>query len=128
MQVLVNANNSVELKQKTIEWAQDEVENVLERFSNHLTRVELHLNDTNAGKEGDNDKYCSVEAHVPGRSPLAVTHKAESFDQALAGALEKMDRMLDKTLGRLQNKKGRTPMGGQPFVNLNMDEGEVGLI
>lgn len=128
MQVLVNSNNSVELKQKTIEWAQAEVQDTLERFSGIITRIELHINDTNGAKEGQDDKYCSVEAHIPGRSAVAATHKAESIDLALTGALEKLDRILDKTLGRLQQKKGRTPMGGQPFVNLNLDESEVGLI
>ncbi len=124
MQVLVNSNHSVEMNQRTIAWASSEVEKTLDRFSGLLTRVELHFNDTNSGKGGDKDKYCSIEAHLAGFSNLACSHKAETFDLALDGAVEKLEKAIDKTMGRINYKKGRTPMGGEPFAALGSNDEE----
>jgi hypothetical protein len=43
---------------------------------------------------------------------MAATHKAATLDQAIIGAAEKLERVLESALGRLGEKKGRTPMGG----------------
>ncbi|MFC2093971.1 HPF/RaiA family ribosome-associated protein, partial [Bacteroidota bacterium] len=41
----------------------------LSRFSEHITRLEVHLSDENSLKEGLNDKRCLLEARLEGRQP-----------------------------------------------------------
>jgi ribosome-associated translation inhibitor RaiA len=55
-----------------------------------------------------------MEARLAGLKPISVSHRAGSVDLALDGAVEKMERTLDRTLTRLHDPKGRTPYGGEP--------------
>lgn len=77
------------------------VEQALERFSEHVTRVEVHLSDENAGKSGQQDHRCMLEARLEGRQPVAVTHHAATLAQAVQGATQKLAHLLDSSLGRL---------------------------
>jgi ribosome-associated translation inhibitor RaiA len=91
------------------------VEQALERFSEHITRVEVHLSDENAGKNGQHDQRCMLEARLEGRQPLAVTDQAATLDQAVEGAAQKLAHLLDNTLGRLHDHREKTsglPLSG----------------
>lgn len=90
-----------------------EVEAVLARYQGRITRVEVFLSDVNGPKGGD-DHRCVVEARVAHRHPVAVTHEAGSSEDALSGALDKMDRLLDSTFDRLNDVKGNTSASGLP--------------
>ncbi len=79
------------------------IEKSLSRFSNHITRVEVHLNDENSHKKGQNDKRCMLEARMEGRQPIAVTNNADTNEQALKGALDKLIASLDTIIGRARN-------------------------
>jgi hypothetical protein len=76
------------------------VEAARSRFSDHITRVAVHLSDENADKSGQHDNRCMMEVRREGRQPVAVTHKAASLDQAVSGATAKLARMIESTLGR----------------------------
>lgn len=82
------------------------VEQALKRFSEHVTRVEVHLSDENAGKSGQQDQRCMLEARLEGRQPVAVTDQAATLEQAVQGAAQKLARLLDSTLGRLHEHRG----------------------
>jgi ribosome-associated translation inhibitor RaiA len=45
-----------------------------------------------------------MEARLEGHQPIAVTHEAETIDQAIDGAADKLKRLLDHTLGRLRDR------------------------
>ena len=75
----------------------------LNRFSDHITRVEVHLSDENGNKAGPNDKRCLLEARVEGMNPIAVTNNANTHEQAVTGAIDKLKGSLDKILGRISN-------------------------
>ena len=75
----------------------------LSRFSHQITRVEVHLSDENGPKEGQNDKRCLIEARLEGLKPIAVTNNANTHEQAIEGAVEKLKTSLDTILGRLRN-------------------------
>jgi len=47
---------------------------------------------------------CLLEARLAGRQPVAVTDAAATVEQAVDGAVRKMRRSLDSTLGRLQKR------------------------
>jgi hypothetical protein len=79
------------------------VQNALIHFGDQITRVEVHLSDANAGKAGQDDKHCMIEARLERRHPTAVTHAAATLDQAVKGAADKLKRSLESTLGRLRD-------------------------
>ncbi len=90
-----------------------EVETGLARYKDRLTRVGVHLSDVN-GPKGGTDCRCALEARAAGRQPVAVTNDAASPDEAVAGAVEKMERLLASTFDRLDDMKGNTSASGLP--------------
>ena len=83
------------------------VAQALDRFSEHITRVEVHLADENAGKNGQKDQRCMLEARLQGRQPVAVTEHAPTLEQAVQGAAQKLAHLLDSMLGRLHEHRGQ---------------------
>jgi ribosome-associated translation inhibitor RaiA len=81
------------------------IENELSRFSDHITRIEIHLADENGQKKGENDKRCMLEARIEGRQPIAVTCHADTVEQAVNDALEKLKGMIETIFERLQEHK-----------------------
>ncbi|WP_311222307.1 MULTISPECIES: HPF/RaiA family ribosome-associated protein [unclassified Acidovorax] len=107
MQVQVQTDDHIDGSEAMNRWIQDETNTRLLRFRDHLTRVEIHLSDLDAGKSGGADKRCSIEARAAGRPPLAVTADAEKVPEAFTAAIDKLARALDNDLGRLKDKAGR---------------------
>ncbi|MFT6791084.1 MAG: ribosome-associated translation inhibitor RaiA [Cellvibrionaceae bacterium] len=89
------------------------VEQALEHFKEHITRVEVHLSDENSGSSGQHDHRCMLEARLEGQQPMAVTEHAATLDQAVHGAAQKLAHLLDSRLGRLNNHHKKT--SGMPF-------------
>ena len=75
----------------------------LSRFSENITRLEVHLSDENGGKDGQNDKRCMIEARLEGRQPIAVTANGNTHEQSVAEAIDKLKNSLDTIFGRLRN-------------------------
>ncbi len=107
MHVEVNASNGIDNKDSLDRWAPDYLNEHLARFRQDLTRIEVQLRDTNSGKKGADDKRCTLEARMAGRDPLAVTHHAESQDEAFRGATQKLIHLLEHTLGKLDRHEHR---------------------
>jgi len=80
----------------------------LARFSDRITRVEIHLSDENGARAGSEDIRCVAEARLEGRQPIAVTDQATTVEAAMTGAADKLKRVVESTLGRLRDDAGRT--------------------
>ncbi len=80
-----------------------QIESELNRFSDHITRIEVHLSDEDGHKEGLNAKRCLLEARLEGRQPIAVSSQADTHDQAVSGALDKLTASLDTIMDKLSN-------------------------
>ncbi len=106
MQILVNTDHNVAGHETLARRVQADVRDALSRFSNQITRVEVHLSDENAAKSGAADKRCIMEARCVGRQPVAVSHQASTLEEAFDGAANKLQRLLESTLGRLTDYKG----------------------
>lgn len=122
MQIQVNTVHNVEGHAALIHWIESELGNTLGRFSDHITRVEVHLSDENSGKSGSNDKRCLMEARLSAHQPVAVSHHGASIDEAFRGAAEKLKRSLESTLGRLKDHHDRASIRR----NEKPDESEPG--
>ncbi|MFN3986337.1 MAG: HPF/RaiA family ribosome-associated protein [Rhodocyclaceae bacterium] len=109
MQVQFNTDESVDGRAELGHHVDDVVRRVLGRFSEQVTRVEVHLSDVNGQKSGDNDKRCLMEARVSGRQPIAVTEQANTLHQAIDGAAQKLKRSLETTFGKLEDRRRNSP-------------------
>ncbi len=85
------------------------IEQALNRFSQHVTRIEVHLSDENGSAGGQSDYRCMLEARLKGRQPVAVIAHDVTLEQAVYGAMHKLDHLLDSTLRRLQRHREHTP-------------------
>jgi ribosomal subunit interface protein len=104
MQIQVNTDNHIEGREALTAHVTGVLEDAFTRFSDRITRIEVHLSDENGHKSGQNDKRCLLEARLEGRQPTAVTHHADTLDQAIQGAADKLERALETILGRLRDK------------------------
>jgi ribosome-associated translation inhibitor RaiA len=104
MIIQINTDNHIEGREALAEETSATVESTLGHLAEHITRVEVHLSDENSDKGGAHDKRCMMEARLEGHQPIAVTDEAETIDQAIDGAAEKLKRSLDHTLGRLEDR------------------------
>ncbi|BBK37608.1 ribosomal subunit interface protein [Allostella sp. ATCC 35155] len=106
MQIQVNTDESIEGRDALTADVEATVTATLGQFRDHLTRVEVHISDENAGKSGQNDKRCMMEARPEHQKPVAVTHKAATVDEACAGAAKKLRSLLQTHFGKLHDVKG----------------------
>ena len=74
----------------------------LSRFSEQITRIEVHFSDQNGNKNGLSDKKCLLEARLKTIQPIVVTDKSNSYDLALSGAIDKLKITIESVLGKLQ--------------------------
>jgi ribosome-associated translation inhibitor RaiA len=100
MQIQVNTDHNIAGHEALAAHVNGIVEAALSRFSNQITRVEVHLSDENADKSGQRDKRCMMEARIEHRGPIAVTEHAATVDLAARGAADKLSRLLESTLHR----------------------------
>ena len=105
MLIQINTDDNIDHSDTLMKWIEATVADVLGRFEDQVTRVEIHLSDENSDKKsGDSDMRCLLEARLKGRQPVAVTEAAATVEQAVDGAAGKMKRSLESTLGRLQQR------------------------
>ena len=107
MQIQVHTDHNIEGRQALATNVSEVVASALGRFSDRITRVEVHLSDDNGDKSRGDDKRCLIEARVEGHQPVAVTHLASTVDQAVDGAADKLARLIEHTLGRRRELENR---------------------
>jgi len=108
MHIRVNTDRTIEGHGNLAAYVSSTVESALSRFSDNLTRVEVHLSEQRSGRQGSNhDMRCLIEARLEGRQPIAVTHHAASIGQTVDGAAAKLSRKIGHTLERLRDEKAR---------------------
>lgn len=115
MKIQFNTDVNIDGTEALAAYVSATIEEALARFSEHVTRVEVHLSDENGDKSGQQDQRCMLEARLEGRQPIAVTDHAATLDQAVHGAARKLAHLLDSTLGRLHDHREKTsglPLSG----------------
>lgn len=104
MQVMVNSGKHVDTSMEFKTDIRGRVHDKLQRYEEHLTRIEIHLSDENALKSGAQDKRCKMEARMKGRDPVTVSSDASDMQQAIDGAMNKLTSVLDRNLGKNADK------------------------
>ena len=103
MQIQFNTDKNATGREELIASSTSLISEELSRFSQQITRVEVHFSDEDGNKEGFNDKRCMVEARLAGMKPIAVTNQANTHEQAFLGAIDKLKTSLEKITGRLKD-------------------------
>ncbi|HEU4775052.1 MAG TPA: HPF/RaiA family ribosome-associated protein [Lysobacter sp.] len=116
MKIQLHTDRNIQHDESLTEHVDSVVSKALERFGAQVSRVEVHLRDLNAGKAGIGDKHCVMEARLEGRQPVVVSHDADKVREAVNGAAQKLQRLLDSALGRLAApvRQGRTGASAAP--------------
>jgi len=107
MQIQINTDNTVESHEPLELHVESVVKEALARFSEHITRVVVHLSQTNDHKRHGGEHRCLLEARIEGHSPITASDHAASLHQAIHGAAEKLKRAIDSTLGRINDSAMR---------------------
>lgn len=103
MTIQINTDNNLNVHEAFKAQLDNLLSEELSRFSEHITRLEVHLSDENGNKDGINDKRCLLETRLEGRQPMAVTALADTYELAVNSAIDKLKAALDTILGRLRN-------------------------
>ena len=102
MTIQFNTDSNITVSEKFEASLTTLITSELSRFSDHITRLEVHISDENGRKEGPNDKRCMIEARLEGLQPIAVTDHGNSAEHAINGAIEKLKSALTSVIGRLK--------------------------
>ena len=68
MQIEISTDSNIEGREKLATHVKGVVESALNRFSDRITRVEVHLSDVNSYKGGEDGIRCVMEADSRGAS------------------------------------------------------------
>jgi ribosome-associated translation inhibitor RaiA len=104
MQININTDKTIQRNQGLEDHVNAVVKAAVERFGEHITRVEVHLSDENSQKSADGGNRCLLEARVTGYQPIAVSNHSATLHQAISGAADKLKRAIDSALGRIHDK------------------------
>ncbi len=102
MTIQINTDNTISGEKRNEEYFTSLIAEALQRFDSHITRIEVHLKDENGKKDGFNDISCLIEARIEGKQPIAVTNQADSVDQAVTGAIDKIKSAVGTIVGKMQ--------------------------
>jgi hypothetical protein len=106
MQIQVNTDTNIDATDELVRRIDDEMRSALERFSDQITRLEVHIGDESAGKSDGLDKRCMLEARPAGQPPVVVTHHAGSVAEACSGAVQRLENLLESKYGKSSHRKG----------------------
>lgn len=88
------------------------VKTVFRRFSRRISEVRVWLDDLN-GPRGGVDRMCRIEVQLIAGGTATATSRAQTFCVALANALERAKRAIDRLLKRRRTRArfARRPRG-----------------
>ena len=103
MNIQVHTDHNIEGGEKFSSYVNGVVEHAVSNFSKQITHVEVHFTDQNSSKIGTMDKRCMIEVRIAGRKPTAITHDANTVEEALHGATDKIKHSIEHTFGKLKH-------------------------
>ena len=105
MQVHVSTGRNIEGSEGLSAHITGVVQDALGRFVTRVKRVDVHLSDQNGEKSGLEDKRCAMEARIEGQRATTVTHQAATVNEAVIGAVDKLERRLASALEKLRDNR-----------------------
>ena len=112
MQIYVDTDTNIDSGGTLTAYVESQVAAALSRFSDHITRVEVHLSDESGGRANGAAIRCMVEARPARQTPVTVTDDAATVDAALAGAIHRLNHLLESHEGRQEDQHARASIRG----------------
>jgi ribosomal subunit interface protein len=103
MQIQLNTDKNIEGTENMEAYFKERLEQGLQHFREYITRLEVHVSDQNADKEGADDIQCRIEARVRGQKPVLVESRADNQEAALNGAIDKIQGVMRKVKGKMKD-------------------------
>lgn len=101
MKIQINTDKNISGDETLAQSVEDVLRFDLGRFSEQITRVEVHLSDENsAAKSGMTDMRCLLEVRLAGEQPIAISEQAQTVEGAVTVATKKMVNLLETELGK----------------------------
>ncbi len=88
-------------------WVRRKLVGVFRRYGAKMTAIEVHFEDVNGTKRGDNDARCVMEARVNGREPVAIRARADDLYAAIDAAARKLDAAICRAVERIDTRARR---------------------
>ena len=102
MQINFNTDNNIKTGERHITYFSDYIKEALNRFSSHITRVDIHVSDENGPKEGKDDIKCVIEVKLEGLKPVVVTSHADEPETAIKTAPDRLKSAVGSVVERLK--------------------------
>ena len=112
MQINVETDTNIDSGGTLTAYVESQVAAALSRFSDHITRIEVHLSDESGGRANGAGVRCMIQARPAGQTPVSVTDDAGSVDAALAGAIQRLNHLLENHEGRQEDQHSRASIRG----------------
>ena len=103
MKIQINTDHNIKGSEALSAWIIGEVESAPDHVIDRITRVEVHLADENAGKGGQDDKQCVMEARLEDWQPVAVRESAATLELAVQRASHKLAQMIESRVESLRD-------------------------
>lgn len=103
MIIQLNTDKNIQGNERLEGYLNTVISKELSRFSDNITRIEVHLSDENGAKSGVNDKQCTLEARLENKQPIVTSSKGDTLEKAVSAALEKLKTSIDKTYDKIRN-------------------------
>lgn len=108
MKIEVYTDHNINGTQSFILKVKNTVADQLGYFSSDLTRIIVSFKDSNADKEGFEDKKCTIEARIQHMKPVAVSCKSTELLLALDKACDKMGHLLTTVIEKRRSHRSNT--------------------
>ena len=101
MKIQINTDKNISGQDALAQSVEDILRSDLSRFSEQITRIEVHLSDeSSSAKSGMTDKRCLLEVRLAGERPIAISEQAESIEEAVTDAIQQMVHLLEAELAK----------------------------
>lgn len=108
MQILLNTDPHIHGSEQMTQHLTTVVKDAVERFGEHITRVEAHLVDEISPiKTSQKEIQCTLEARLVGLEPVVVKDRASNAHQAIQGAAVKLKRAVASVLEKHDPRHAR---------------------
>jgi hypothetical protein len=101
MEIQVRTDHHVRGDEELISYVGFEVVAGLGSCAERVTSAHVHLTAEHVGRRGQTVLRCVLEVRPRGHAPLAVSHRAQTKDAAIRGAVEDMRGILERMLHRI---------------------------
>ncbi|PZR36422.1 MAG: hypothetical protein DI538_13905 [Azospira oryzae] len=91
-----NTDRTIHGDQQQQEYFETLITQEINRYRNHISRIDVHLSDENGNKKGGTKVRCLLEAQILHNPPIVVIDQSNTVDLAVAGALRKLKTSLER--------------------------------